>query len=170
MFTAVLAVSAYISVPLGSVPLTLQVFGVLLAGMVLGPRLGLLSVLAYLVLGLIAPVYSGGASGLAVLFGPTGGYLIGFVPAVLLTGWLAGQRRTSVPWLMLAGVAGLAPLYALGAVWLAVQLGLGPSAAIAAGVAPFLWVDVLKALAAALAARALVSLPLDLPAEMTRGR
>lgn len=170
MFTALLAVSAYISIPLGSVPLTLQVFAVLLAAMVLGPRLGLLSVLAYLVLGLVAPVYSGGASGLAVLFGPTGGYLIGFIPAVLLAGWLAIHRRASVLWLVLAGVAGLMPLYGLGASWLAVQLDLGASAAIATGVAPFLGLDVLKALAAALAARALVSLPLGLPAETTRGR
>lgn len=170
LFTAMLAVAAYISLPFGSVPFTLQVFAVLLAGMVLGPRLGLLSVLAYLVLGLVAPVYSGGTSGLGVLFGPTGGYLIGFVPAVLLTGRLAGRHCTNIPRLMLAGCAGLAPIYMLGATWLAVQLDLGLSAAIAAGVAPFLWADLLKAFAAALTARALVSLPLGLPAEPTRGR
>ncbi len=143
---------------------------VLLAGMVLGPRLGLLSVLAYLILGLVAPVYSGGGSGLGVLFGPTGGYLIGFIPAVLLTGALAGRGGAGLTRLTLAGLAGVVPIYVLGTAWLAVQLDLGLGAAIAAGVAPFLWVDVLKALAAALVARALVSLPLGLPAATTRGR
>jgi biotin transport system substrate-specific component len=169
LFTALLAVSAFISIPIGSVPFTLQVFVVLLAGLVLGPRLGLLSVLAYLILGLVAPVYSGGASGLGVLLGPTGGYLIGFIPAVLLTGWLAGRREDGLAWLVLAGLAGVLPIYALGATWLALQLDLTVRAAIAAGVAPFVWVDVLKALVAGLTARALVSLPLGLPAETPRG-
>ena len=170
LFAALLAVSAFISIPVGSVPFTLQVFVVLLAGMVLGPRLGVLAVLAYLVLGLVAPVYSGGASGLAVLFGPTGGYLIGFAPAVVVAGLVAGKHCSSVTRLMMAGLAGVVPIYLLGAAWLAVQLDLGPGTAIAAGVAPFLWVDALKALGAALTARALVSLPLGLPAETTRGR
>lgn len=170
LFTALLAVSAYISIPVGSVPFTLQVFVVLLAGMVLGPRLGILAVLAYLVLGLVAPVYSGGASGLGVLFGPTGGYLIGFIPAVVVTGLVADRHSTSVTRLVTAGLAGLVPIYLLGAAWLAVQLDLGPGAALAAGVAPFVWVDVIKAFGAALTARALVSLPLGLPAETPRGR
>jgi biotin transport system substrate-specific component len=169
LFTALLAVSAFISIPIGSVPFTLQVFVVLLAGLVLGPRLGLMSVVAYLILGLVAPVYSGGASGLGVLLGPTGGYLIGFIPAVLLTGWLAGRRESSLAWLILAGLAGVLPIYALGATWLALQLDLTVRAAVAAGVAPFVWVDVLKALVAGLTARALVSLPLGLPAETPRG-
>lgn len=170
LFTAVLAVSAYISIPIGSVPFTLQVFVVLLAGMVLGPRVGLLSVIAYLILGLVAPVYSGGGSGLGYLFGPTGGYLIGFIPAVLLTGALARRGDAGLARLTLAGLAGVVPIYALGTAWLAVQLDLGISAAIAAGVAPFLWVDVLKAMVAAITARALVNLPLGLPAATSRGR
>jgi biotin transport system substrate-specific component len=170
LFTALLAVSAYISIPIGSVPFTLQVFVVLLAGLVLGPRIGLLSVLAYLVLGLVAPVYSGGASGLGALFGPTGGYLIGFIPAVLVTGVLAGRRDAGLPRLTAAGLAGLVPVYVLGTTWLAIQLDLSPIAAITTGVLPFVWIDVLKALAAALTARVLVNLPLGLPAESTRGR
>ena len=72
-------------------PFTLQVFAVLLAGMVLGPRLGLLTVAAYLVLGLAAPVYAGGAAGAGVLLGPSGGYLVGFLPGVVVAG-LLGPR------------------------------------------------------------------------------
>ena len=73
LFAALMAVSAFIAIPVGSVPFTLQVYVVLLTGLVLGARVGALSVLAYLILGLFAPVYAGGASGLGALFGPTGG-------------------------------------------------------------------------------------------------
>lgn len=164
VFAAMMAAGAYVAIPVGSVPFTLQTLFVLLAGMALGPRVGALSVAAYLGLGLIAPVYAGGASGLGVLLGPTGGYLWGFVPAAVVAGLIAGGGRPSLTRLTAAGLAGLCPIYAFGAVWLALQLGVGPRSAVLLGVAPFVWADVLKALAAALAARALVSLPLDLPA------
>lgn len=170
LFTALLAVSAFIAIPVGSVPFTLQVFVVLLAGMVLGPRLGLLTVLAYLVLGLLTPVYAGGASGLGALFGPTGGYLWGFLPAVAVTGAIAGVGERTLPRLILAGVTGLVPIYALGATWLALTLDLPPTVAVLTGVVPFIWIDLVKALGSALTARALVTLPLGLPAESRRGR
>jgi biotin transport system substrate-specific component len=153
-----------VAIPLGPVPFTLQVMFVLLAGLVLGPRLGALSVIAYLALGLVAPVYAGGTSGAGVLFGPTGGYLWGFVAAAALAGLAArGSDDPDLGRLVLAGLAGLVPIYVLGAAWLALQLHLDPAAAIAAGVAPFVWGDVFKALAAALAARSMVNLPLGLP-------
>ncbi len=170
LFTAILSVAAFVAIPVGSVPFTLQVYVVLLAGMTLGPRLGVLSVTAYLILGLFAPVYAGGASGLGALFGPTGGYLFGFLGAALITGLMAGRGEGTMPRLLAAGLAGLVPIYALGATWLAIQLGLTPSQAVLTGVAPFVWLDVLKAVAAALTARALVSLPLGLPAVSRRGR
>jgi len=170
LFTALLSVAAFIAIPVGSVPFTLQVYVVLLAGMVLGPRLGGLSVVAYLALGLVAPVYSGGTSGLGVLFGPTGGYLIGFVAAVVATGLVARAPDARLPRLSVAGLMGLAPIYLVGASWLAVQLHLSAGAALASGVAPFIGVDVLKSAAAALSARALVSLPLGLPSVSRRAR
>jgi biotin transport system substrate-specific component len=170
LFTAILSVAAFVAIPVGTVPFTLQVLVVLLAGMVLGPRLGVLSVLAYLVLGLFAPVYAGGASGLGALFGPTGGYLIGFAAAALVVGLIAGQGQQTLPRLLIAGLAGLVPIYAVGAIWLGLQLHLSPSVAVLTGVAPFVWLDVLKAVAAALTARALVSLPLGLPAVSRRDR
>jgi len=169
LFTALIAGGAFVALPIGSVPFTLQVLFVLLAGMLLGPRLAALSTLAYLALGLVAPVYAGGTSGLGVLFGPTGGYLWGFVLAALATGAICGQRRTSLNRFVGAGLLGLVPIYALGAVWLAAQLHIGMDAALVTGVAPFVWLDVLKAMAAGLAARSVVSLPLGLPAPQ-RGR
>jgi biotin transport system substrate-specific component len=170
LFTAILSVAAFGAIPVGSVPFTLQVFVVLLAGMALGPRLGVLSVSAYLVLGMVAPVYAGGASGLGALFGPTGGYLIGFVGGALVAGLIAERGDRTLPRLLVAGIAGLVPIYVIGAAWLAAQLHLSPGAAVLTGVVPFVWLDVLKAVAAALTARALVSLPLGLPAATRRGR
>jgi biotin transport system substrate-specific component len=170
LFTAILSVGAFVAIPAGSVPFTLQVYVVLLAGITLGPRLGVLSVVAYLILGLFAPVYAGGTSGLGALFGPTGGYLLGFVGAALVAGLIARGGEWTMPRLLVAGFAGLVPIYGLGAMWLAAQLSLTPSEAVLTGVVPFLWLDALKAVAAALTARALVSLPLGLPAAPRRGR
>jgi biotin transport system substrate-specific component len=170
LFTAMLSVAAYVAIPVGSVPFTLQVYVVLLAGMVLGPRLGVLSVLAYLILGLFAPVYAGGTSGLGALFGPTGGYLLGFLGAALVAGLITKRGERTTPKLLVAAIVGLVPIYALGATWLALQLHLTPGTAVLTGIAPFVWFDLLKAAAAALTARALVSLPLGLPAEPRRGR
>ena len=169
LFAALIAVGAFVSLPVGAVPFTLQVLFVLLAGMVLGPRLGVLSVVVYLALGLFAPVYAGGTSGIGVLFGPTGGFLWGFVLAVMLTGATASLRPRSLGVLIVAGIAGLAPIYALGAVWLALQAHITLGAALTVGVVPFVWADVLKAIGAGLIARSLVSLPLGLPSPQ-RGR
>jgi len=163
LFTALIAAGAFVAIPVGPVPFTLQVLFVLLAGMLLGPRLAALSVLAYLGLGLVAPVYAGGASGLGVLFGPTGGYLWGFVLAALVTGSVSAHGQVSLARFVAAGLLGVAPIYALGAVWLAAQLHIGVGTALATGVAPFVWLDVLKAAATGLAARSLVNLPLGLP-------
>ena len=162
LFAALVAAGAFVAVPLGPVPFTLQVLFVLLAGLVLGPRIGALSVVSYLIVGLVAPVYAGGTSGAGVLFGPTGGYLWGFVAGAALAGAVA-WRRPSLARLLLGGLAGLLPIYSIGVTWLALQLQLDPAAAVATGVAPFVVGDVLKAIAAALAARSLVSLPLGLP-------
>lgn len=164
LFTALIAAGAFITVPLGPVPFTLQVLFVLLAGMVLGPRLATLCTAAYLALGLVAPVYAGGTSGLGVLLGPTGGYLWGFVLAALVAGVMTRAGAASIPRLVAGGLAGLMPMYVLGTVWLSAQLQLGMGAAIATGVVPFVWIDVVKAVIAAFAARSLVSSPLGLPA------
>lgn len=170
LFTALLAVSSFVAVPVGSVPFTLQTYVVLLVGLVLGPRLGLLSTLSYLMLGLVAPVYSGGTSGLAALLGPTGGYLWGFLPAAVVAGIAARHRRRGLADLSIAAAAGLLPVYLVGVPWLAFQLDLGPAAAVTAGIVPFVWIDLIKAVAAALTARTLVNLPLGLPAVSSRDR
>jgi biotin transport system substrate-specific component len=164
MLAALTAVGALISVPfVGPVPFTLQVLFVLLAGMLLGPRLGMLSTLTYLGLGLVAPVYAQGTGGIGALFGPAGGYLWGFVLAAGVTGWIS-RRRPTFPGFAAAGLGGLVPIYLMGAAWLGWQLGGGAGHIVWIGVLQFVPGDVVKAAVAAAAATSLVSSPLGLPA------
>ncbi len=151
----ILAASAWLSVPFYPVPLTMQTLAVLLVGGLLGPRLGVASVAAYLALGMTgAPIFHGGLGGPAVLAGPTGGYLLGFLPAAFLMGLVASRVRTAVrgrggSWKNLAALAGgalsaEAAIYIVGVPWLALYVG-GLEQAVIAGAIPFLLGDVLKA-------------------------
>jgi len=158
---ALITVGAYVAVPIGPVPIVLQNLFVLLAGLLLGARWGAASVLLYLGLGTVGfPVFAGGTGGPAHLAGPTGGYLLGYVPAVAVTGLISrvrpADRHGKSPALWpdaAAAVAGSAVVYACGASWLAVVTGMPPAGAVAAGVLPFLPGDVLKMAAAVAAAR-----------------
>jgi biotin transport system substrate-specific component len=151
LFAALTAVGAAISIPIGPVPITLQVLFVLLAGAMLGARWGALSMVVYLLLGVIGlPVFAGGTSGLGVLFGPTGGYLFGFVLAAGVTGLLVDLREEkSLPWILPSMAAGLLVIYLLGVVWLSAQTGIGLERAVEVGMLPFLLVDFLKILVGA---------------------
>ena len=144
-----LAVSAQFKIPLYPVPVTGQTLVVLLIGMTYGPRLGGITMAAYLFEGAIGlPVFAGGASGMAVLFGPTGGYLFGFLLAAVAMGYLAerGMGRSVVS-TVIAMVIGNMVIYLCGASWLAGFIGFGK--AMAAGVLPFLYGDALKLAVAA---------------------
>jgi biotin transport system substrate-specific component len=122
--TAVIALSAhlYILIPGNPVPFTGQTFGVLLSAGALGFRRGLAAALLYVLLGVVGlPVFAEGKHGLAILLGPSGGYLVGFVLASALVGRLAelGWDRH-----LLGGIGamliGSAAIYAIGVPWLAV--------------------------------------------------
>lgn len=107
---AVCAILPAIKVGAGLVPITLQTFGVLLAGAVLGARRGFLAVTLYVAAGAAGlPIFSGGASGLVVLSGPTAGYLLGFPLAAALCGFLVERlpRRQAATNVGLVFVAGL---------------------------------------------------------------
>lgn len=149
--SALLALSAHIAFPFWPVPLTLQTLAVLLIGAVAGPRLGFACVLAYLAEGLAGlPVFATGA-GSAVLLGPTGGYLLGYLPAVALAGLAVGRGRGSTLRTVLIFSAADALVFALGLARLVAIVGGGE--AVAVGLAPFLLGESLKiALAAAVLA------------------
>ncbi len=151
------ALSAQVVLPLPLVPITGQTFAVLLTGALLGPRLGALSMILYLLEGLAGlPVFAGGRSAwspsalpvLPTILGPTAGYLLSYPFAAGLVGLLTARgwdRRA--PTMLCAMLLGSLAIYAGGAGWLAHFMGL--QRALAVGVAPFVGGDCIKALAAA---------------------
>ncbi len=151
--SAVIALSAQVAIPLpfSPVPVTGQTFGVLLVASMLGRVRGLAAVLAYLAEGAAGlPVFAGMTAGPAVLLGPTGGYLMGFLPGAYLCGWLAERGFDRTPVRTIASmILGNIAIFALGLPWLARFVG--SSNAWALGFWPFLAGDVVKiGLAAAL--------------------
>ena len=115
LFTALIAVGAFIKIPVPVVPFTLQYLFTMLAGLLLGSRLGSLSVFAYMILGLAGlPIFSEGG-GLWYLFKPSFGYIIGFVIGTFVTGWIAEHmKRKTVLHYLAANLAGLMVVYAFG--------------------------------------------------------
>lgn len=147
-----MAVLAQIAIPLpGGVPITMQIFGIFLAGSLLGARKGALAVLVYLLLGVVGvPVFANGKAGIGVLFGPTGGYLLGFLVGAYLLGWLVEKRtRPSYGWLVLGMLVALIVAYALGTAQFILVTRLSLPAALGVTVLPFLPLDLLKLFVAA---------------------
>ena len=150
LMAALIGAGAYINLPIGPVPFTLQTFFVTLAGFVLGPRRGVLAVALYLLAGTIGlPVFSGGKSGLGHLLGPTGGFLFGFLASAFVSG-LAHDADEPLPWVrgMVFGLIGMLVLFTMGAAWLKFSLSFTWAKAWAAGVPPFVLGGVIKVAAA----------------------
>ena len=140
-----------IVLPFTPVPITGQTFGVLLIGAALGSKRGAASIILYITEGVVGlPFFAGGASGLGILTGVTAGYLVGFVGAAYVVGWLAerGLER-SVRMSVIPFVVGTIIIYACGAAWLSILFG-SLSKAITLGIVPFLFGDAVKLIAAAL--------------------
>lgn len=154
LFAGLTAIGAYISVPIGPVPIVLQNLFVFLAGLLLGRRWGCASLAVYLLAGASGlPVFAGGTGGIVRFAGPTGGFLLGYLPVVFLVGWMTERRPQSLLRDVAAMVCGTALLYACGVPWLMMVAGLPLSKALAVGLLPFLVGDALKIGAAALIAK-----------------
>jgi biotin transport system substrate-specific component len=150
LFAGLIAVGSKISfyLPFTDVPVSLQVFFILLAGGVLGPRLGALSVVEYLAAGSAGlPVFADPTTGPIVFFGPTGGYLIGFIVAAAFVGYCV--ERIDSAWMLALFVwLGAMLILLFGGLWLHFGLARPWPITLATGVLPFLAVDTLKSLAA----------------------
>ena len=158
---AITAVSAWVTVPLGPVPFTLQIFAVAFMVLVLQPKEAVAAITAYLV-----PVFSGMRGGIGVLAGATGGFLWGYLLGVGLAvavrfglkallardGQAKGARAFVIDFL--TGLVFLAVAYVCGWAQLMAVASMTPAAAFAAGVAPFILVDLAKLVAAVICARA----------------
>lgn len=151
-FSFIIALSAAIAIPLpfSPVPITLQTLAVLLAGMLLGSKRGLLCVLTYIGEGAAGmPVFAGGASGLAYMAGPTGGYLIGFLFAVYMTGLFSenGWDRKILT-ATIAMLLGNTIIYSFGLLWLGFYVA--GNEVLSLGLYPFIPGEVSKLIAAVL--------------------
>lgn len=161
VFAALMTVLGYVEIPLpfSPVPITGQTFGVMLAGALLGSRLGFLALAVFDLAGLAFPVFAGGSGGLAVLAGPTGGYILSWP----LAAWLIGRLTEQVPRpgflrLFVANVlGGVIVIYALGVTQLALVAHIGFLPAVAKGALPFLPGDLIKCAVAAVAAQRLAA-------------
>jgi biotin transport system substrate-specific component len=156
LFVALIAIGAFIVIPIGPVPIVLQNMFVLLAAIILGPVWGLACVAIYLLIGLSGlPVFSGGTSGIGRLFGPTGGYLLGYLPAVFVTASISKGLGKKMYSDIIAMLIGSLIIYAVGVPWLKIVYSLTYENALIGGMYPFLIPDVLKIIAAAFIAKAL---------------
>ncbi|MGI6127359.1 MAG: biotin transporter BioY [Planifilum sp.] len=151
MFAALVAVVGQLQIPL-PIPITLQTMVVMMAGSVLGARWGAVSMGVFLLLVAFgAPLLAGGKGGMAVLAGPTGGYVWSWVLAAWLIGFLSERSAPLSVWkLMLYHVlGGMLLIYAGGVFWLVTGVGLGWKEALLTGVLPFIIGDLIKAAIAA---------------------
>ena len=157
-FALLTAAGAMVAIPLPGtpVPITLQTFFVILAGMTLGSRLGLASMGFYLLLGMTGyHVFAAASWGAGTVLGPTGGYLLGFVLAQPVIGHISRRARGRLPALLAAACAGNAVIFAAGLIWLHLWMHTSPAATLTMGLAPFVPGLVAKTFAAASGGRLL---------------
>ncbi|MDF2948332.1 MAG: biotin transporter BioY [Sedimentibacter sp.] len=115
LFTALTAIGAFISVPVGPVPITLQSLFVLLSGIILGSRKAMLSQVAYVLLGLFGlPIFAGFTGGLQTMLKPSFGFLLGFILAAYVAGKITEYEKTSIRNIILAVFAATIVMYAVG--------------------------------------------------------
>ncbi len=158
LIAALISASAWVTIPLGAVPVTLQVFVVVLAALLLEPLWATAAIGLYLALGAAGlPVFAGAKGGLGVLAGPTGGYLIGFLLGALagsLVRRLCERRFSQVVADAVGALTVIAVVYLVGTAQLALVAHLSAGQAVAAGVVPFVLTDLAKAFVAVVVAAA----------------
>lgn len=150
LFAAIIGVMAQLTIPLPLVPITGQTLAIGLAATILGSRFGTISVLLYLAIGSAGvPVFAEFSAGLSKLVGPTGGFLVGFIPAAFVIGLFMEKLGFTIKNAIIANIIGMLITLAFGTIWLKISFDLSWTAALASGFTPFLIVGVIKSLLAA---------------------
>lgn len=147
LMTSVICILAPFSfaLPISPVPISLGTLAIYLASMVLGMKRGFISVALYLLLGFVGlPVFTGFTGGIGKLFGPTGGYMIGYLFIALICGYFADKCANHIPLNILGMVLGTCLCYAFGTIWLTIQTELDFVTALSVSVLPFLPGDIAK--------------------------
>lgn len=155
LMVAMNCVSAYIIIPLpfSLSPIALQTLIVNLTGYVLNAKQAFMTMLVYLLVGLAGvPVFTGGSAGPGKLFGPTGGYIIGFLFTAVFLAYFRGEKYGFKRYALLGCVIGIPLIYVFGVVQLKLITGMGWDKAIMTGALPFIPLDIVKCLAAAVIA------------------
>ncbi|MGG5371068.1 biotin transporter BioY [Enterococcus sp. AZ196] len=149
LFAAVISILAQFTIPFGPIPLTLQTFAVGFVVTILGKKTGTLAVAFYLLMGMIGlPVLAGGAAGIVNYFGPTGGFLVGFIFQAYFTGLIIERTRFNYFWSIFANVIGAFITLFFGSLWLKFSGSLPWNTAFSAGMIPFILPGLIKASAA----------------------
>jgi len=149
LMAAVMCVLGPLSIPIGPVPISLTNFVIYLSVFLLGTQMGTVSYLVYLLIGAAGlPVFSAYSGGLAKLAGPTGGYLIGFIPMAIISGVFLSRSRGRRWFSALGMVLGTLVAYALGTAWFVILMKCGVWYALTVCVFPFLPGDAVKIVAA----------------------
>lgn len=146
-FSTLICISSYIIIPIpfSPVPVTAQSLAVMLTGSLLAPGHAFLTVFLFILLGFIGlPVFAGGGAGPGVLFGPTGGYLIGFLAGAMIISFLRGKNPGILQYGAANLIGGLFTVYAIGVPFLALATGMSLKSAFFAGVIPFITGDLMK--------------------------
>lgn len=145
MCVAVIILCAQIQIPLGQIPFTLQTLGVFVTAALLGWKRGCVSVLVYALAGFVGlPVFAGFTGGAGIVFGPTGGYIVGFLFTALIVGLMTDKLGRKIWVLVVSMIAGMAACYAFGTIWFALVMKTDILSALLLCVVPYLIADGLK--------------------------
>lgn len=158
LLAALLCLSSYISIqlPFSAVPITAQTLIVNLIALLLKPKKAGITVGVWILLGLVGlPVFSGGKGGFGVLAGPTGGYIIGYLAAVVIIALIRGNKNKAIRNMISTLAVGIPVVYVIGVPWLKAVAGLDWKAAVVAGLLPFIAGDIVKAVASVYIAKPL---------------
>ena len=156
VLTAVTCILAPLSIPIGAIPISLTNLVIYFGLYILGTRRETVSYIVYLLIGLVGvPVFSGFTAGPAKMFGPTGGYLIGFIPMAVIAGIFIEKFGRKLIFSMIGMIIGTAVCYILGTIWFVLVMGktgdpVSVQAALTACVYPFIGFDIIKMVLAAL--------------------
>lgn len=159
LMTAFLIVASYITIPLpfAVAAISLQTLVINLIALLLSPVEAGASIVIYVLLGAIGvPVFNGGKGGLSVLMGPTGGFFIGFIVAVILISLLKGKKYSIPRYILVTVCIGIPVIYVFAIGWMMIVTGMSLKAAFVAGCAPFLPLDIVKCVVASLIAKPLL--------------
>ena len=158
LLIAMNCISAYLIIPLpfSQSPIALQTLIVNLVAFLLTPKQAFITMFAYILIGLIGiPVFTGGTAGPAKIFGPTGGYIWGFLVAAVLIAWLKGKTYNFKRFALVGVIIGIPVIYLCGASHLKLLTGMNWPAVILTGVLPFIPLDIVQCLVAVVTARPL---------------